>query len=55
VQLFTLAPGEQFNKLVDISSIPVQGSTVFEARLYRQDERSDQRPIHSVTLTPADY
>ena len=55
VRLFTLLPGKQWKKFVDISPIPVQRDTVFEARLYRQDERSDQRPYHSVTLTPADY
>jgi uncharacterized membrane protein len=55
VRPFTLLPGEQWNKLVDISRIRVQGGTVFEALLYRQDQRSDERPYYRVTLTPADF
>jgi len=54
-RLFTLRPGEQWNRFVDISRIRVQGGTVFEALLYRHDQRSDERPYYRVTLTPADF
>jgi uncharacterized membrane protein len=50
----TLEPGEQWQGIVDISSVPAEQRSFLEALLYRRDESGPQRAYRRATLVPPD-
>ena len=48
----TLEPGQRWQGIVDISSVPPEHRSFLEARLYRRDESGPQRAYRRATLVP---
>jgi hypothetical protein len=47
-----IAPGEQWNAIVDVSSIPLRRRSFLTALLYRQGEYGPRNAYRRVTLRP---
>ena len=47
-----IAPGEQWNAIIDLSSIPLRRRSFLTALLYRQGEYGPERAYRRVTLAP---
>ena len=48
----TLEPGQRWQAIVDISSVPLEHRSFLEALLYRRDESGPQRAYRRATLVP---